>query len=237
MFAIRALISIVILFVLTGAAQASVIINMTRIIFPSDKKEVTVQLTNLDDVPKLVQVWLDDGRKDAKPEVLDVPFQVLNPIFRMNAKKGQVLRLLALTNKLPSDRESVYWLNVLEVAPKPDFATKENYVQISFRTRIKLFYRPKDLTGKASEAGDKLVWKHNSKNILVSNPTPYYVSISSIRTTGSGGKFSPADVEMLAPFSEDVLVKSQHNPSEVKKLEYSYIDDLGATRKSSVDLK
>ncbi len=50
---------------------------------------------------------------------------------------------------LPKDRESVFWFNVLEVPPKPDAATVANQslLQLAFRTRIKLFYRPEALKG------------------------------------------------------------------------------------------
>ncbi len=45
------------------------------------------------------------------------------------------------------DRESVFWFNVLEVPPKPDAAkaTNQSLLQLAFRTRIKLFYRPKGI--------------------------------------------------------------------------------------------
>ncbi len=237
MFGARLFIALWMVFCLSGLAQASVIIGKTRVVFPSDKKEVTVQLTNLDDVPKLVQVWLDDGRKDVAPDLLDVPFQILNPVFRMNPKKGQVLRILALPNHLPKDRESVYWMNVLEVAPKPDVAPSDNYIQISFRTRIKLFYRPKGLSGKASEAGDKLVWKRSGDSLLVSNPTPYYVSISLVQTAGADGKFTPANLDMLDPFAAAIKVVSKQAATSISSVEYSYIDDLGATRKAVIEVE
>lgn len=61
---------------------------------------------------------------------------------------------------LPKDRESVFWFNVLEVPPKPDAATVANQslLQLAFRTRIKLFYRPEALKGNPSEAPLALKW-------------------------------------------------------------------------------
>lgn len=44
----------------TQTIFAGVTITGTRIIFPSDKQSVTVQLNNQETVPALVQSWLDD---------------------------------------------------------------------------------------------------------------------------------------------------------------------------------
>ncbi|WP_250561695.1 fimbria/pilus periplasmic chaperone, partial [Escherichia coli] len=74
--------------------------------------------------------------------------------------------------------------NVLEVPPKPDAATVANQslLQLAFRTRIKLFYRPEALKGNPSEAPLALKWSWSGSEgkaaLRVANPTPYYVSFS-----------------------------------------------------------
>ncbi|MNP56208.1 Chaperone protein EcpD precursor [compost metagenome] len=73
--------------------------------------------------------------------------------------------------------------------------------------------------------------------MLVSNPTPYYVSIASVNVSSAQGAPTPVELDMLPPFAKDVALQSKQNLWNVSKVEYSYIDDLGATRKSSVDLK
>ncbi|MCV5656029.1 fimbria/pilus periplasmic chaperone, partial [Escherichia coli] len=80
---------------------------------------------------------------------------------------------------LPKDRESVFWFNVLEVPPKPDAATATNQslLQLAFRTRIKLFYRPEGLKGNPSDAPLALKWSWATAGgqtaLQVTNPTPY----------------------------------------------------------------
>ncbi|MGE8475823.1 MAG: molecular chaperone, partial [Paraburkholderia hospita] len=101
-----------------GVAQASVTIGGTRVVYPLDQREVTVKLNNDSRAPSLVQVWMDDGNVDTKPGDSKAPFVITPPIFRMDAGKSQTLRVMYSGDALPQDRESVYWLNVLDVPPK-----------------------------------------------------------------------------------------------------------------------
>lgn len=74
---------------------------------------------------------------------------------------AQTIKLMyTASSALPKDRESVFWFNVLEVPPKPDAAKAANQslLQLAFRTRIKLFYRPEGLSGISSDAPLALKW-------------------------------------------------------------------------------
>lgn len=121
---------------------------------------------------------------------------------------------------LPKDRESVFWFNVLEVPPKPDAATVANQslLQLAFRTRIKLFYRPEALKGNPSEAPLALKWSWSGSEgkaaLRVANPTPYYVSFSSGDLEASGKRF-PIDVKMIAPFSDEVMKVTGLNGKQI----------------------
>lgn len=57
---------------------ASIVINGTRVIYPSDQKEVSVRLDNTGNSPVLIQSWLDTGDINAKPAAIKVPF-ILSP--------------------------------------------------------------------------------------------------------------------------------------------------------------
>jgi chaperone protein EcpD len=155
-------------------ASASIVVDTTRVIYPLNNKEVAVRLTNKGEAPKLVQAWIDDGDEKSSPEKIDVPFLVLTPIFRMEPSKGQVLRIRYTNSKaMPSDRESIFWLNVLEIPPKPGVGVaEENYLQFSFRTRIKLFLRPSNLKGTAAKAADQITWKYQPGSLQLTNLHP-----------------------------------------------------------------
>lgn len=100
-------------------AQASVVITGTRVVYPANQKEVTVRFENKNPKPALVQVWLDSGNEDATPEEARVPFLATPPIFRMEPGRQQVLRLSYTGEPLPTNQESLFWLNMLEVPQGP----------------------------------------------------------------------------------------------------------------------
>ena len=149
------------LFVVGQPASAGVVLNGTRFIYPAKSKEITVRLTNEGAQSVLVQAWVDDGDAKQLPENTQAPFDLTPPVFRMDSKKSQVLRVRFSGADLPADRESLYWLNVLEVPPKPAVKDDDNYMQLAFRYRLKLIYRPKGLSGSADAAcrfGRRLVY-------------------------------------------------------------------------------
>lgn len=85
--------------------QAGVIINGTRVIYPGDDSEITVQVTNNGKRPVLVQSWLDTGDSQATPDTITTPFVLTPPINRLDAGKAQSLRVAAIsTTSLPKDR-------------------------------------------------------------------------------------------------------------------------------------
>ena len=81
---------------LAFAAQASVVITGTRIIYPAPAREVSVQIKNVGAVPALVQVWLDRGDDSAQPgsAAAQTPFLLTPPIARLEPKRGQTIRLV-----------------------------------------------------------------------------------------------------------------------------------------------
>ncbi|VED37470.1 fimbrial chaperone protein [Escherichia coli] len=105
----------------------------------SDQKSVSVRLENKGNSHLLVQSWLDTGDDNAEPGSINVPFTATPPVSRIDAKRGQTIKLMYTgSTVLPSDKESVFWFNVLEVPPKPDASKVENQslLQLAFRTRI-----------------------------------------------------------------------------------------------------
>jgi len=164
------------------AAHASVVIAGTRVIYNAADSEVTLKLSNVGKAPALTQVWLDKGDPHADPSTLDLPFMITPPMSRIDPGKGQTVRVLYTGEPLAKDRETAFWLNVLEVPPKPTAAQAgANYVQLAFRSRIKFFFRPDGLPGSADDAPGKLVWRLDTASakpaLTVANPTPYHITI------------------------------------------------------------
>lgn len=134
-------------FFISASVLADVAINGTRIVFNAKDKESVVQLKNNDKNPYLLQLWIDDGNSKSRPGEVKVPFVITPPVVRIDPEKGQAVRMIFTGATLPQDRESLYWFNMLEVPPKPTkmIEAGSNLLQLAFRTRIKLFYRPANL--------------------------------------------------------------------------------------------
>ena len=167
-------------------AHADVQISGTRVIYPADESEVTIQVDNKGRGPRLLQIWTDGGDPNETAETSTAPFLVTPPMSRIEPGKGQALRVMFTGKSVPQDRESVYWLNVLEVPPRPkgDNAVP-NFLQFAVRTRIKIFYRPNGLPGSPTDSIARLTWRlvrsGGTVSLECANPTAYNVSFADVR--------------------------------------------------------
>ena len=229
---------------LAGTARAEVVIGGTRVVFPAQQGEVTVRLSNEGDKPALVEAWIDDGDIHSTPDSVNTPFLITPPVFRMEPRKDQSLRILYVqgAQRLPADRESLFWLNVLEIPPKPSGAMADkNTLQFAIRSRLKLFYRPANLTGDPAKAPDQLSFKPANDNqgaaLVVHNPTPYYITISEL-ALGTDGKPLAGTGGMVAPFGDLRLPLKDlaQAPSAGTSVVFTTINDYGAadTHKGAV---
>ncbi|MCX8957835.1 fimbrial biogenesis chaperone [Erwinia psidii] len=199
---------------------ASIVVNGTRVIYPASAREISVKMTNMGQRPLLVQSWIDDGDIKAKPENIHVPFVLSPPFNRVDAGKGQTLRISQTDPDLPEDRESVFWLNVLEIPAKSAKTENINSLQMAFRTRIKFFYRPDNLGGEADDSAKMLRWQQQGTQIVASNPTPYYASLVTVILNGK-----KVEGEMVAPFQSQPFSLSGKAGDKVTG---EFINDYGA---------
>ncbi len=68
--------------------------------------------------------------------------------------------------------------------------------------RVKLFYRPEGLAGETSHVIDQLRIQRAGKSLLVSNPTPYYASISQALVIDGNKHIAIEQADMLPPYSQ-----------------------------------
>ncbi|WP_265495181.1 fimbrial biogenesis chaperone [Providencia heimbachae] len=187
----------------------NIIVNGTRFIYPGNEKEITVQLNNTADRPAVAQAWLDTGDASETPDTIKTPFQITPPISRIEAKGGQTLRI-KLMNKasVAQDRESLWWLNILDIPPmvKAKDGENQNVLQLAIRSRFKFFYRPAGLSSREL-APEQLVVKTNGKNIIIDNPTPYFITVTKISTDGKTALNEKT--ALLAPKSESIVMLKQ----------------------------
>ena len=181
------------------AGYAGVMINTTRVIFPGNQDNTVIQLTNSGEIPSLVQSWADEGDINSSPETSSAPFMVVPPVTRLAGGGGEQLKIRVLTNSLPRDRESVFYLNVVDIPAKT--TTTGNTLQFALRTRIKLFYRPDDLSLPPDAVPEQISASLSGETLILKNPAPYYFTLSALV---SGGDNTPSHIStvMLAPYSE-----------------------------------
>lgn len=208
----------------------NIVINGKRFVYPQSEKEITVQLTNTSQRPALAQVWLDNGDANVSPENIHTPFVITPPISRLNAKGGQSIRIrLSSATDLPTDKESLWWLNVLDIpaAVKKAQANDAGELQMAIRSRLKFIYRPTGLTGR-EQALEKLVLKGSGNSITVSNPTPFYITV--VAFIPNNAKALNDGAVMLAPLSTQQVNfhSTVHAGDELSVVE---INDFGGTNK------
>lgn len=208
---------------------ANVVITGTRIIYPAQNKEVGIELTNADSTPALLQAWVtgEDG-DSARP----VPFVLTPPVFRLDGNKKQTLRLIYTHEKLPQDKESLFYFHLLDIPPMPTGDEKaQNYLQISLLSKLKLFFRPNNLKPAIEKAPQALTVALNGKDLTINNPTPYYMTISEVALLhdkdDSSPLFETTSTPMIAPFDKAVISIDTGDISQAKMARLEIINDYG----------
>ncbi|MGL5631764.1 MAG: fimbrial biogenesis chaperone [Azovibrio sp.] len=228
--------------VLAVPASASVIVQTTRVIYPGNAKQVSVQLTNQDAYPNVMQVWADINNPQSNPETADAPFVITPPLFRIEPKAGQAVRLMFTGADLPQDRESIFFLNVLQIPPSKAEFREENQVMLMLRNRLKIFYRPTGVAGNSADVPTKLRFslRQEGQDWLVDaeNPTGFYATLTHgvVQVEKQQHPFQP---EMLAPFSKATwrISKAGPLPRIPVQVEFILIDDYGAQITGSYGVK
>lgn len=196
------------LITLPFSGNAAVALDRTRAIFPGSEKSISLNISNENQQkPYLAHAWLEDD----KGQKITSPFIIVPPLQRLEPGKKSAIRINALpaVSALPQDRESVFWLNVREVPPKSD---KTNVMQVALQTRIKIFYRPAAvIPEKYSHWEDKLTFRRTRDGYIIDNPTPYYVTVISIKGAQKEKIAKDFKPVMVAPKSSLPVSSRQYN--------------------------
>ncbi|WON76403.1 fimbria/pilus periplasmic chaperone [Serratia sp. UGAL515B_01] len=217
----------------TKTKSFSVELNTSRIVYLSGAKNVTFSVNNPQDYPILVRsTVVKEDKKTA------APFIVTPPLFRLDAKQTNSLRVIQTGGSFPENKETLHWLCIAGIPPKEDDVwaqrgqTKSNddiaqlNVKISVNNCIKLFVRPQKIKGDIDEGYASLKWQRKGNVIVAQNPSPFYISIASIKI---GGKELP-DMDYIAPFSSHEFALPQGASGE--RVAWQAITDYGGKTKT-----
>lgn len=208
-------------------------VNATRVVFEGDQNAATLSVTNhYDKLEYLVQSWVDDGKVRAKGDKgPKAPFLITPPLFRLPGNTTNEMRIVRTGGNLPEDRESIFWINV-KFIPK-SVRPEGNVLSIAVKNRLKLFYRPAAIVTKEGNLGyEKLTFRYDGSRLQINNPSPYFVTLSSLTVNGKKvkekGIMVPPKTEMPCP-SDPAL--SGLKIDGQNHAEWRAINDYGAITK------
>ncbi|HCS6391621.1 TPA: fimbrial chaperone [Escherichia coli] len=181
-------------------SMAAFVLNGTRFIYEEGKKNVSFEVTNNADKTYGGQVWIDNTNQGNDVYMVPQP-----PFFKVEAKQKQIIRIMNTNSNLPKDRESLFWLNVQEVPPKPDMKDTEGSVlAIAMNTRVKVIYRPASIKDGRKDAEKQLKLEQHGSDSWLKNPTPYYMAIVNVKHDSKDVTLSNKvmeEITLLKPFS------------------------------------
>jgi P pilus assembly chaperone PapD len=158
---------------MNGVAHGGVTLGGTRLVYDAGKSESNISVQNSEKKNYLIQSWVETA-----DNVKTSAFIVTPPIFRLNGEQENMLRIIKSNEPLPQDQETLFWLNVKEIPSSNK--NSQNEVLIAVKTQIKLFYRPTTLAGNAADAYKSLRVTRVGNQLVVENPTGYFVSFYSL---------------------------------------------------------
>lgn len=209
--------SVLALFPYSAFAEGGVSLGATRVIYTEGAKQGSIPVTNSSPSQRyLINSWIENNQGNR-----DTSFVVTPPLYVSEANTESSLRMVYVGNPLPSDRESLYYLNVKAIPSIDKAATAgKNVLQIAILSRIKLFVRPQNLPYQQQEAAEKLTFAHSSSNTTVDNPTPYYVTLVNVKVDGKS-----IENIMVAPLSHQTLASAGH------QISFQSVNDFGGLDK------
>lgn len=200
----------------TAYASDSVQIGATRLIYDGSKSQASISVSNSDTRAYLIQSWV--ANKSLSDKAVDDLFITTPPLFRLEPKTDNSVRVVYNGQTLPKDRESVFWLNIKAI-PSVE-RSDNNKLTIAIKTQLKLFYRPSGLSGNPADAYKKLKFLAKDGKLSINNPTPYSVSLNDLKVNGSSIEPAP----MILPFSTTPINKTV---SAGNKVSWQAINDFG----------
>ncbi|GAA0326550.1 fimbria/pilus periplasmic chaperone [Morganella psychrotolerans] len=216
-----ALLSMSPVFSVYASEYGGVALGSTRLIYPIGEKQINLPISNSDkNKVFLIQSWVsnEDGKKTDD-------FIVTPPLFTLNQNSENILRIIyAGDENLPTDRETLFYLNSKAIPSVKKEDMNGNSLQIATQSVIKLFMRPAGLSFPIDKIPGALRCQIKDNSVLIENPTPYYVTLVNIK---SGAESLPGT--MASPFTTVTLPLPAHNN---KSVSFQTVNDYGATTSS-----
>ena len=211
-------------------ANAGLVIEGTRVIYQEADRETGITVSNPGAQVVLMQSWVTNDKNE---ESLDIPFAVLDPLTRIEPQGRHRIRILYSGAGLPPDRESLFFLNIMEVPRRP---RQNNSLQFAVRQRLKLFFRPQGVKGGTSDAVASLQWKMLEGQISVTNPSRLHASLTDLALQARGEKTPLLDYLLLKPGERQYIDIEMPSGAHDAHLGFTEINDVGLQIPHTVEL-
>lgn len=176
----RCLLLLATLSVAQMAQAGGIALGSTRVIYPAGAKQASLSVINsAANNVFLIQSWVSNGEGLRSPDFIITP-----PLFVMPPKSENLLRIMYVGPALPTDRESVFYLNSKAIPSVDKNSRSGNSLQIATQSVIKLFVRPDGLPMSSMQAPATLRCHNENGRLTISNPSPYYVSLVELYVGG-----------------------------------------------------
>ncbi|MFP2768863.1 molecular chaperone [Oceanisphaera sp. KMM 10153] len=220
-------------------SRAAITLYGNRVVLQENERAGSLRIKNSGQEPVMIQSWIDDGQLEVAPEALATPFAVTPPIFRLDAGQDRTLLVRVFdTATVPGDRESLYWLSVLEVPPKRQDAQAS--LQINVRSRVKLLYRPAGLRGRAAEAPAALRFRWHGQGearmLRIENPTPWHVNLLDMTVGGVTEQVEVAQ-GVVAPLSHLDIPLPAGADDRARRVMFRWAGDYGDVHRTTASIE
>lgn len=228
-----------------GQAQAVINFSKSRFIYPASEDSLTIELANGGEEDSLVQAWIDTGDAAESPNTIKAPFLITPPMFVMKGGEEKSVSLRFVGPPLPTNRESLFWLNVLGIPKeaKKTVGVETARVKVAYRNRVKVLYRPGHLKGTLEDAVNGLVWSLESSSekftVRAKNPAPYYITVPQVILKAGGEEYPSSEIKVIPPYgsADFEMVGIASSSMKGGEIICRWIDDLGIYHQQLFKLK
>lgn len=223
---------VALLLLTTASAIAGISADTTRIIFQDHNvargKSVGLTSSVASPSPYLVKAQMT---RDSLGEDNQVPFVTTPSLFRLEPGSTSQVLIKKMPAELPKNRESLFYFRAVampagqagSLSSPPAVAGS---LQVATATVLKFFYRPASLAIPHSQAMSKLQFSADSQGLKVTNPTPYYITLSSLRVGATQLKLRMVEgSSMIAPYTSAIYPGVRGEGA----VEWRAINDYGGT--------
>ncbi|CNE73386.1 fimbria/pilus periplasmic chaperone [Yersinia mollaretii] len=191
-------------------------LGVTRMVYSGAVSQSLLDVRNTDTESSfLIQSWVENSQGQRSSDFVITP-----PLFVLKPEMENAVKVMFNGRQLPQDRETLYWITVKAI-PQSVKQSNTNTLQFASASRIKLFYRPVELTKKTNnEEWKSLNGEFHDGKVKLINPTPFYITTINMKVDGKTVK------PIMIPPKDAVILEESF--SHARQLSYQTINDYGA---------